>query len=402
MSEEVEQDIKEYIRILKEEQDLIEKKEKMLESTEQLSKEEPSAIQTMESPNEKETHNLEESAMQDTEEVIAQEDIVILKPTKDIAQDLFEKTEQVLRKYSLAYISQNIENSQLMLLLLEKTASILPFNTDFEIRGNIEHNISSFRELIDSVQENYKKQNEKTLLEGFLTELDKNLRRYTRPQIEKDPERAQYDYNVLIEKKKSLPKGNPTYEMVVTKRLEEFENRILSVIKVHKAKEEHELLEKRIGEFLKHSKSKDFEILYHEYRAIVETYNSIKDNLEKSTLTSLKNNLYLCKEKMDKLKNESKRAIRKQYDTEEKKKKDEYFGIRTFWKEYLNDLRLFTENVNTASPPQYFLLYEKYSSLLNTFYSLVRNDMISKEESQQATQILEYVEHKLDTLRINI
>jgi hypothetical protein len=40
--------------------------------------------------------------------------------------------------------------------------------------------------------------------------------------------------------------------------------------------------------------------------------------------------------------------------------------------------------------------------MLETFYNLVRKDMITKEEVQQATQILEYVEGRLERLRGSI
>ncbi len=323
-------------------------------------------------------------------------------PAYDIAADLLEKTEAVLRKYSPAFMGQNIETTSLMLIFLQKTSLMLPFDTNFEIRGKIEHNIKQLSSLFGKTKDSLAKQEERQHLEGFMAEIDKALRRYSRQQIAKDPERAQYDYNVLIEARQGLPRGNPTFEMVVSKRIEEFERRINTVLEDGKAQKELDIFNARVKAFLKNAESQDLEKLDGEYQQLTGQFKLIEHRLDKAALSSAKNNLFRCKEKLEATKAHSKQEIRMKYHVDEEKRKEEYLGLRTFWKSYLRDLHVYTQTVDAAASSQYFSLYTKYQSMLETFYSLVRKDMITKEEVQQATQILEYVESRLEYLRGSI
>ena len=314
----------------------------------------------------------------------------------------FEKTEMVLKKYSSAYINQNIENSQLMLEFLQKTMMMLPYNTEFQLRESIDKNIAHYKRLVDTVSSSKAKAENKKILEDYLYDLDKALRRYSKLQIEKDNKKAQYDYNLLLERRNELPEGNPTYEMVVSKRLSEFERRIREVNTDIKAKKECEVIDLHIRNFMKKAEKGSFNELYAEYKQLIEEYRLLEEKLDKNEIVSVKNSLYRCKERLEKIKNKSQKEMRKKHVEEEQKKKEEYLGIRTFWNEYITDLRLFVESLKTANPNQYFTLYEKYTGLLEVFYNLVRNDMISKEESQQATHILEYLEAELEKMRKRI
>ena len=318
------------------------------------------------------------------------------------AEDLLAKTEAVLRKYSPAFISQNVETTALMLTFLQKTALLLPHDTPPAIRGKIAHNIESLRATFNESRQSLKKTEERSQLEGFMMELDKALRRYSRQQIARDPERAQYDYNVLLESRKTLPEGNPTFEMVVSKRMEEFERRIAAVLDEHKAEKELERFNARVKAFLKGTEAREPEALDEEYRQLEALLKSLEHRLDKAALATARNSLYRCTEKLEKVKSQMKAEIREKYHVDEGKRKEEYLGMRTFWRAYVKDLHLFTESVDAAAPSQYFSLYSKYQSLLETFFNLVRRDMVTKEESQQATQILEYVEGRLERLRTAI
>lgn len=321
---------------------------------------------------------------------------------EDIASDLFDKTELVLRKYSPAYVAQNIENAMMMLTLLEKTASMLPFNVDFELRGNIDHNISKMREIVATVDMNLRKQEDVNVLEDYLHEVDKALRRYSKQQITKNLERAQYEYNVLLQKRKSLPEGNPTYEMVVSKRLEEFESRIMSIVEINKVKRTSEELDASIKEFLRRSESEDFEILKEEYRNMLAAYRFIEEELERNKQSAIKEGLYHCKLRLQKRRKIVEQEQKQRKIVEESEKREQYRGIRTFWREYVNDLRMFNDTVTVASPSQYFTLYERYNKLLALYSNLASNELITPEESRQADDILSTVERKLEVLRQNI
>ncbi|MBN1785975.1 MAG: hypothetical protein JW825_03145 [Candidatus Methanofastidiosa archaeon] len=393
MTENTIKSIKNYLKTVEEEQKQIESREKML-SSELEGNEKPKAV-------------LEEPPKTEPKPEVPQKDVVLEKKKEpvveiDFAHDLLGKTDRVLRKYSAAYIAQNIENSQLMLEFLEKTSTLLSYNTEFELRGRIEKNIENFKNLVETVYKTQIKAINKKVLEEYLYDLDKALRRYSKLQIEKDPKRAQYDYNILLERKNNLPMGNPTYEMVVSKRFEEFEKRIHLVTNEIKAKKECEVIDLHIRNFLKRAEREDFDTLYKEYKMLIEEYRLLEDKLDKAEVASVKNNLFRCKERLERIKDSSQKETRKKHVVEEQKKKEEYLGIRTFWKEYINDLKLFLEGLNTATSAQYFNLYEKYSSMLEVFYNLVRNDMISKDESHQATQVLEYIEGQLESLRKGI
>jgi len=418
MSEKTIDNIKNYLKTVEEEQKQIEEKEKMLSDDvvakkDTIEEKKEILVETEDKPEEKPVEVPDkDDAIKATVEK-KDDNFDWSSPLEEVrddesfdkvnfVQDLLEKTESVLKKYSVAYISQNIENSQMMLEFLEKTALLLPYNTDFELRGKIEKNIEKFSKNVFSVDNSHKKMESKKVLEEFLYDLDKALRRYSRLQIEKDSKRAQYDYNLLLERKEKLPRGNPTYEMVVTKRLGEFENRINHVTKEVNVKKECEVIELHIMNFLKRADKESFDTLYREYRQLIEEYRLLEEKLDKTEISSVKNSLYRCKEKLEKIKNRNQKETRKKHVKEEQKKKEEYLGMRTFWKEYVNDLKLFTEGLNTASSSQYFSMYDKYSNMLDVFYNLVRNDMISKEESMQATKILEYIEGELEALRQGI
>lgn len=324
------------------------------------------------------------------------------KTPQERAQELLHQTEDVVKKYSPAFVEQNLDQSKLALSFLEKAVARLPYSIDFETRGRIERNLEVMRELVSKSEQTIQKREYKEVLEEYLLEMDKALRRYTRQQIAKDPERAQYDYNLLFERKKELPEGNPTYEMIVSKRLSEFERRILSVVEGERTQEVAETLDDKMRQFLSQADKKDYDTLHSEYQDLVSHYNVIEDKLDKNELAKTKNQLYRCKEKLVQSRTKYQDERQRKRRESEEKQKEEYLGVRTFWKEYLRDLRVFTETVNAASPAQYFSLYEKYQSLLEMFYNLVRNDMISKEEAQQATQILEFVERRLEALRQSI
>lgn len=324
------------------------------------------------------------------------------KTPQERAQELLHQTEDVVKRYSPAFVEQNLDQSKLALSFLEKAAARLPYSIDFETRGRIERNLEVMRELVSKAEQTVQKREYKEVLEEYLLELDKALRRYTRQQIAKDPERAQYDYNLLLERRKELPEGNPTYEMIVSKRLLEFERRILSVVEGERTQEVAETLDDRMRQFLSQADKKDYDTLHSEYQDLVSHYKVIEDKLDKNELAKTKNQLYRCKEKLVQSRTKYQDERQRKRRESEEKQKEEYLGVRTFWKEYLKDLRVFTETVNAASPAQYFSLYEKYQSLLEMFYNLIRNDMISKEEAQQATQILEFVERRLEALRQSI
>ena len=412
-------EIKAYLREVEAEQKLIEQRERQFETgTEQIVvQEEPPEPSQPEKSLESEAHQLEKmaAAVEDTPDAAIEfPDPLILEdvapeqppepapPAYDIAADLLEKTEAVLRKYSPAFMGQNLETTSLMLTFLQKTSLMLPYDTNFEVRGKIEHNIELLASHFEQTKESMIKQEERQHLEGFMAELDKALRRYSRQQIAKDPERAQYDYNVLIEARQGLPGGNPTFEMVVSKRMEEFERRINSVLEDGKAQKELDVFNARVKAFLKNAESHDLEKLDGEYLQLLDQFKLIEHRLDKATHSSAKNNLFRCKEKLEAAKAHSKQEIRMKYHVDEEKRKEEYLGLRTFWKSYLRDLRVYTQTVDAAAPSQYFSLYTKYQSMLETFYNLVRKDMITKEEVQQATQILEYVESRLEYLRGSI
>jgi hypothetical protein len=412
-------EIKAYLREVEAEQQLIEQREKQFElgADQTPAREEPPEPIIPEPSLEVEAQQLERLAALEPDASDALEESLGLLPAEpepqeapskpaepafDIASDLLEKTELVLRKYSPAFVEQNLETTSLMLTFLQKTALMLPFDTEFAVRGKIEHNIEVLASLFEQTKLTVIKHDERQQLEGFMSELDKALRRYSKQQIAKDPERAQYDYNVLLEARKGLPEGNPTFEMVVAKRMEEFERRINSILDEGKAQKELDVFTARIKSFLKNAESQDLEKLDSEYKLLVDQFKSIEHRLDKSTHSSAKNNLYRCKEKLDAIKSHTKEEIRNRYHVDEEKRKEEYLGMRTFWKSYLRDLRVYTQTVDAAPPSQYFSLYTKYQSMLETFYNLVRKDMITKEEVQQATQILEYVEGRLERLRGSI
>jgi hypothetical protein len=324
------------------------------------------------------------------------------KSPQERAHEVLHQTEELVKKYSPAYVEQNLAQSKLALSFMEKAAARLPYSIDFETRGRIERNLEVMRDIVSKSEQTVQKKEHKEVLEDYLLELDKALRRYTKQQISKDPERAQYDYNLLLERKKELPEGNPTYEMVVSKRLAEFERRILSVVEGERTQEVAETLDDKIRQFLSQADKKDYDTLHKEYQDLVSHYKVIEDKLDKNELAKTKNQLYRCKEKLVQSRTKYQDERQRKRRESEEKQKEEYLGVRTFWKEYLKDLRVFTETVNAASPAQYFSLYEKYQSLLEMFYNLIRNDMISKEEAQQATQILEFVERRLEALRQSI
>ncbi|HPR41551.1 MAG TPA: hypothetical protein PK718_03270 [Candidatus Methanofastidiosa archaeon] len=407
MTEKTINNIRNYLKSVEEEQKQIEEREKLLTKVdEKPDAEEPAASKTKA---DSEESVVPEKAVEETVE--PGENVESSQPVEEeekmpdeveFAEDLLNKTEIVLKRYSSAYINQNIENSQLMLEFLQKTFLLLPYNTEFKLREKIEGNIANFKRLVDAISSSKAKADNKKVLEDYLQDVDKALRRYSKLQIEKGHEKAQYEYNMLLERKKKLPVGNPTYEMVVSKRLSEFEKRIREVTNQINAKKECEVIELHIKNFLGRSEKSDFETLYGEYKQLIEEYRILEEKMDKNEIASVKNSLYRCKEKLEKIKSKSQKELRKKHVQEEQKKKEEYLGIRTFWNEYITDLRLFVETLKTASPNQYFTLYEKYSGMLEVFYNLVRNDMISKEESQQATHILEYLETELETLRKNI
>lgn len=426
MAENTITNIKNYLKSVEEEQKQIEEREKLLLNTEREVKEkasiesedekkaspeieEKTAVEEPTEPSEPISEKDEPSeTFPETEKPAEKEEdteaIKEERPPEEVefANDLLEKTNMVLKKYSSAYINQNIENSQLMLEFLQKTTLLLPYNTEFKLREKIEKNIENFKKLVDVVSSSKIKAQNKKILEDYLHDLDKALRRYSKLQIEKDPKRAQYDYNLLIERKKDLPEGNPTYEMVVAKRLAEFERRVKDVSNDIKAKKECEVIEHHIRNFLKMAEKESFETLYTEYKQLIEEYRMLEEKLDKNEIASVKNSLYRCKDRLEKIKSRSQKEIRKKHVQEEQKKKEEYLGIRTFWNEYVTDLRLFVESLKTARPNQYFTLYDKYSNMLEVFYNLIRNDMISKEESQQATKLLEHIEKEIEDLRRRI
>jgi hypothetical protein len=184
--------------------------------------------------------------------------------------------------------------------------------------------------------------------------------------------------------------------------MEEFERRIAAVLDEHKAEKELERFNVRVKAFLKGTEAREPEALDEEYRQLEALLKSLEHRLDKAALATARNSLYRCTEKLEKVKSQMKAEIREKYHVDEGKRKEEYLGMRTFWRAYVKDLHLFTESVDAAAPSQYFSLYSKYQSLLETFFNLVRRDMVTKEESQQATQILEYVEGRLERLRTAI
>lgn len=320
----------------------------------------------------------------------------------EVAKDLYEKTEKVLGRYSPAFVAQNIENTQMMITLLEKTSSMLPFNVDFELRGKIDRNISTLRDIVSNVDSNIRKQEEVRILEEYLQEVDKALRRFSRPQIVKNLERSQYEYNVLLQKKKTLPVGNPTYEMVVSKRLGELESRIMSVVELSKVKSYCEELDVRTREFLKNSETEDFEILKEEYRSMLSLFRQIEDDIDKNKQNAIKEGLYHCKLRLQKRRKLVEQELKQKRIVEENVRKEEYRGIRTFWREYVNDLKMFNDTVTVASPSQYFTLYERYNKLVGLYSNLTKNELISSEEVQQADGILSHIDRKLEYLRQHI
>ncbi|MHC1605125.1 MAG: hypothetical protein ACXQTP_04050 [Candidatus Methanofastidiosia archaeon] len=388
------EEIKEYLKTVEEEQKILEDKERQLE------------IKTTPAPakEEKESKGKEKETAEEKPAVRDRptETKIFTAEKIDVATELLQKTEDVLRRYSPAFIGQNLEKSKLMLTMLETKSLALPYNTDFEIRGKIGNNVQNFKKLVVDTENTKRKIDEKKLLENFIHKLDKALRRYTKQQISKDPEKAKYVYNILLKEREELPEGNPTFEKIVEKRMVEFEKRIYSISEGEKSKKDFEILHFKINEFLSRSESENFEELIKEYQNLIEHYKRIEDKLEPSMQTHIKSSLYKCKKKIEDLKKFSKKIKFQKNISQERKRKEEYMGIRTFWREYLRDLRHFNDSINIANSSQYFKLYEKYNKFSESFYNLIKKDVLSKEEAINTNQLLEETEQKLEQLRQQI
>jgi len=313
-------------------------------------------------------------------------------------KELLKEVEEINRLYDTVYILYNLDKVKSKYLQLLNERNKLLDKNPYVIE-RIDKSLTELKDKINKVSHKKESQKIRGEYEVFLDKLDRILREYTKKYIVSNSEEVRRKYLELLDEKDRMGPGFPQLKEVAEKRIQELRDRIDMVGRSKDLKKEVLAIMKLSNEIIEKAKKEDLEGLMSNYKTCVNRYESISKDIPKPVSDKIKNKLFECNRILKSLK--ERKVARKEMIQRETVRTSQYEvqGLKIYWNTYMKEVQGFNNLLSRAKSHQYFELYNKFNKLRDTYSNLVKREAIPQTELQKARIELSKSFDVLETLK---
>lgn len=299
--------------------------------------------------------------------------------TKELLNDI----EEMNRLYDVTYITYNLDKVKSKFLQLLSERNKLLDKNPYVIE-RIDKNLQEIKKRIGRVEEKKESDEVRKGYEVFLGRLDRILREYTKKYIAANSEEVRRTYLQLLDEKDSMAEKYPQLKEVAENRIRTLRDRIDTVERGKDLKKEVLAIMKLSSEITERAKKGDLEGLVRDYKSCAARYEAIAKEVPKPVSDKVKKRLSECKRLLKSLKKRREVGERKKEERTVRTSKYEVQGIKVYWSTYMKDIEQLQKRLSRARSSHYFELYNKFNKLRDTYSNLVKRNVIPEKELQKA------------------